>query len=60
MAEAAFLMPVQGVVGGVEIEDDLAGRRLVRDEEEIDEQPPDGRNRHGRSCGRARVRPARA
>jgi hypothetical protein len=42
MEEAAFLMPVQGVVGGVEIDVDLARRRLVRDEEEIDEQPLDG------------------
>jgi hypothetical protein len=27
--EAAFLVPVQGNVGGVEIEDDLPGRRLA-------------------------------
>ena len=41
--EAAFLVAVQGVVGGVEIEDDLARRRLVRVEEEVDEQALDGR-----------------
>ena len=38
MEEAAFLVAVQRVVGGVEIEDDPAWRRLVRVEEEVDEQ----------------------
>jgi len=36
--EALLLMPVQGVVSGVEIEDDLRWRRGVRLEEEVDEQ----------------------
>src|SRR3984893_4440649 len=36
--EALLLMPVQGVVSGVEIEDDLLWRRGVRFEEEVDEQ----------------------
>ena len=40
--EPAFLVAVQRVVGGVEIEDDLARRCLVRGEEEIDEQALDG------------------
>ena len=39
--EAAFLMPVQRVVGGVEIEDDLRRRRRVSIEKEIDKQPFD-------------------
>jgi hypothetical protein len=34
----AFLMPVQRVVGGIEVENDLLGWRLVRLEEEGDEQ----------------------
>jgi hypothetical protein len=38
MEEPPFLMAVQGVVGGVEIEDDPLGRRPVRLEEEGDEQ----------------------
>ena len=41
MEEAAFLVAVQRVVGGVEIEDDPAWRRLVRVEEEVDEQALD-------------------
>src|ERR1700730_426816 len=36
--EALLLMPVQWVVSGVEIEDDLLRRRGVRLEEEVDEQ----------------------
>ena len=36
--EAAFLMPVQRVVGGVEIENDLLGRLPVRFQEQIDKQ----------------------
>jgi hypothetical protein len=42
MEEPAFLVAVQRVVGGIEIENDLARRRLVGFEEEIDEQPLDG------------------
>ena len=41
--EAAFLMPVQRIVGGVEIEDDLLRRSLVRLQEQIDEQRLDRR-----------------
>ena len=41
MEEAAFLVAVQRVIGGVEIEDDPAWRRLVRVEEEVDEQALD-------------------
>ncbi len=40
--EAAFLMTVQRIVGGIEVEHDLLGRRLMRCEEEIDEQSFDG------------------
>jgi hypothetical protein len=36
--EPPLLMPVQRVVGGVEIEDDLLGRLLVRLQEQIDKQ----------------------
>jgi hypothetical protein len=35
-------MPVHRVVGGVEIKHDLAGRCLVRREEEVDKQALDG------------------
>jgi hypothetical protein len=35
---AAFLVAVQGIIGGIEVEDDLFGRRLLRLEEEVDEQ----------------------
>ena len=41
--EPAFLMAVQRVVGGVEVENDLLGRPGVRLEEEIDEQRLDRR-----------------
>ena len=37
--EPAFLMAVQRIVGGIEIENDLRRRRLVRIEEQVDEQP---------------------
>jgi hypothetical protein len=40
--EAALLMPVQRVVGRIQIENDLLGRRLVGLEEEGDEQALDG------------------
>ena len=43
MEEAAFLMAVQRIIGGIEVEDDLPGRRLVRLEEEVDEQALDRR-----------------
>src|SRR5271169_5662080 len=39
--ETALLMAVQRVVSGVEIEDDLPGRLVVRLQEQIDEQPLD-------------------
>ena len=41
--EPAFLMAVQRIVGGVEVEDDLLGRPVVRLEEEVDEQALDRR-----------------
>ena len=36
--EAAFLMAVQRIIGGVEVENDLLRRLLVRLQEEIDKQ----------------------
>lgn len=36
--EPAFLMTVQRVIGGVEIEHDLAWRRVVGFQEQVDEQ----------------------
>jgi hypothetical protein len=41
--EAAFLVAVQGIIGRVEIEDDLARCGGVAVEEEVDEQTFDGR-----------------
>ena len=41
--EPPFLMAVQRVVGGVEVDDDLFGRLRVRLEEEVDEQRLDRR-----------------
>ena len=41
--EAAFLIPVQRIVGRVEIEHDLARRFLMRVEKQVDEQPLDRR-----------------
>jgi hypothetical protein len=41
--EAALLVAVQRVVRGVEVEDDLFGRRPVRLEEQVDAQPFDRR-----------------
>ncbi len=38
MKEPPFLMPVQRVIGGIEIEDDLVWRVLVRLHEQIDKQ----------------------
>ena len=45
--EAPFLMAVQRVVGGVEIEDDLLRRAAVRLQKQIDEQRLDRRRDHG-------------
>src|SRR5262245_34277354 len=39
--EAPLLVPVQRVVGGVEVENDLLGRVLVRLEKQLDKQPLD-------------------
>src|SRR5438067_11199114 len=36
--EAPLLMPVQRVIGGIEIEDDLLGWVLVRPQKQIDKQ----------------------
>ena len=41
--EAAFLIAVQRVVRGVEVEDDLLGRPVVRLEQQVDEQGLDRR-----------------
>ena len=41
--EPAFLMAVQRVVGGVEVENDLLGHPCMRLEEEVDEQGLDRR-----------------
>src|SRR5215207_1141261 len=38
MEEAPFLVAMDRVVGGVEIENDLLGRALVRLQEQVDEQ----------------------
>ncbi len=43
MEEPAFLVAMQRIVGGVEVENDLLGRRLVRLEEKVDEQALDRR-----------------
>ena len=43
MEEAAFLVAVQRIIGRVEVENDLPRWRLVRLEEEVDEQPLDRR-----------------
>ena len=45
MEEPAFLMAVQRIVGGVEVEDDLLRSLGMRVEEEIDEQALDSRCR---------------
>ena len=41
MEEAAFLIAMQWVVGGIEIKDDLFRGLLVGVEEDVDEQPFD-------------------
>ena len=43
MEELAFLVAVQRIVGGIEIEDDLLGRLVMGIEEDIDEQCLDRR-----------------
>ena len=42
MEEAALLVAVQGVIGGVQVEDDLRRRRGVRSQEQIHEQALEG------------------
>ena len=49
--EAAFLVAMQRIIRGVEVEDDLIGRRLVRFEEQLDEQVLDSLPDRARSCG---------
>ena len=39
MKEAPFLLAMQRIIGGIEVEGDLAGRRAMRLEKQIDEQP---------------------
>jgi len=41
--EPPFLVAVERVVGGIDVEDDLRGGRLVRLQEERDEQALNGR-----------------
>ena len=53
-----FLLAVQRVVGGVEIEDDLLGRRLVRLQKKRDEQIFDGDRIMGDLVIARRLRPA--
>ena len=42
MEEASFLVAMQRIVGGVEIERDLLGRLAMRLKKQVDEQPLDG------------------
>jgi hypothetical protein len=56
--EAPFLMSVQRVVGGVEIEDDLLRPVLVRFQEQIDKQPLDPRPIPGDPVIARQLRPA--
>ena len=58
MKEPAFLMPVQGIVGRIEIEDDLLRYRLVGLQEDIDEQPLDRRRIVAHLVVARRLRPA--
>ena len=53
VTQAAFLMAVQRVVRGVEVEDDLLGRPVVRLEQQVDEQ---GLDRRGLMCDLAVLR----
>ena len=41
--EATFLVPVQRIVGRIQVEHDLLRRPAVRVEKEVDEQPLDRR-----------------
>jgi hypothetical protein len=56
--EPPFLPAVHRIVGGVEIEDDLLGGRLVRLQEQRDEQPFDGNRVVGDLVVARRLRPA--
>ena len=56
--EPAFLLAVQRIVGGVEVEHDLARRLGVRVEKQLDEQPSRSPPRRGRSCDSAAALPA--
>ena len=56
--EPSFLLAVDRVVGGVEVEDDLTGRRLVRFCEQVDEQPLDRRGIVADLVIARRLRPA--
>jgi hypothetical protein len=58
MKEATFLVPVQRIVGGVEIEDDLLRWVLMRFHEQIDEQPLDLRPIPGDPVIARQLRPA--
>jgi hypothetical protein len=60
MKEATFLVPVQRIVGGVEIEDDLLRWVLMRFHEQIDEQPLDLRPIPGDPAIARQLRPAPA
>lgn len=51
MEEPPLLMPVQRIVGGVQIEHDLLWRFAVRVEKQLDQQPLD----HGRIVGNSAV-----
>ena len=56
--ETLFLMPVQRVVGGVEIEGDLRRRRRMGVEKQIDKQPLDRRRVIADLVIAGRLRPA--
>ncbi len=58
MTEPSLLVPVQRIVGRVEIEDELPRRRLVRRHEEVHEQPLDRRRIVGDLVVAGRLRPA--
>jgi hypothetical protein len=40
LKEPPLLMAMQGIVGSIEVQHDLARRLAVRLEEQVDEQPP--------------------
>ena len=58
MEETLFLMPVQRVVGGVEIESDLRRRRRMGIEKQVDKQPLDRRRVIADLVVAGRLRPA--